>query len=136
MKEKVLKITIFIMAANALLQLALSQVHIQTITKIFAPEVGFFLFATILFGLVTLFNLTNLKTSNNDFLLIFCSLLVTIVGVIYVRMILNDFRVQDSVTFQDISKSLYLISASVVIYAVGTIIVLVTKRQINHSQQV
>lgn len=127
MKEKMLNITIGIMSVNAILQLALSQIHISAITKVFVPEVGFYLFVAILMALVTLFNLTTVKTSSNDLLLIFCSIISTVVGVIYTNMLISDFNSRPSVVFSDISPSLYLIIASTAIIFFGTIMVVVLK---------
>ena len=41
MKERILTILRYVALANALGQLALSQVHILAITKVFAEEIGF-----------------------------------------------------------------------------------------------
>lgn len=131
MKEKILNITIGIMSVNAILQLALSQIHISAITSLFVPEIGFYLFGVILMALVTLFNLTSIKKSSNEILLVICSLIATVVGIIYTRMLLNDYNTHASITFEDIKYSLYLVIISTVIIFFGTIIVVVTKKQIQ-----
>lgn len=131
MKTKLFNITIFIMSITALLELAMSQVHIKTITKLFTAEVGFYLFLFIIFGLVTLFNLTSIKQSTNNMLLIFCSTIAVGVGFKYIKILLNDFKVYDNIKFSDISNSLYVAIGGIVIYGLGTIIVLLTKPKVK-----
>ncbi len=58
MKEWILKIAVALVMINALGQLALSQIHILATTKIFANQIGFYLFLFIIFGLTTAFNVT------------------------------------------------------------------------------
>lgn len=131
MKAKLLNITIFIMSITALLELAMSQVHIKTITKLFSAEVGFYLFLFIIFGLVTLFNLTTVKQSTNNMLLILCSTIAVGVGFKYIKILLNDLKVYDNIKFIDISSSLYLAIAGIVVYGVGTLVILLCKPKVK-----
>lgn len=131
MKTKLLNITILIMSITALLELAMSQVHIKTITKLFSAEVGFYLFLFIIFGLVTLFNLTSIKQSNNNALFILCTVIVVAMGVKYIKLLLNDYRVYENIIFSDISNALYLAIAGMIIYGLGTIIVVLTKPKVK-----
>lgn len=133
MKERFLNYIIMIMGFTALFQLAISQVHIKTITKIFSPEIGFYLFLFMIFGLVTLFNLTSIKKSRNDILFAFISALLVFVGVVYSRILLNNYRIHESITYNDIYFSLYMIIISMVIYGVGTITILVIKNRLKKT---
>ncbi|WP_058485787.1 hypothetical protein [Defluviitalea phaphyphila] len=142
MKEKLFKITIFIISAMALIQLALSHFHIKTMTKLFTPEVGFYLFLFIIFGLVTLFNASSIKksyinrkiTKNKEegkksiLLFIVSNILSVIAAIVYLRILINNYKVYDSVTYQDIYLSLYLVIAGVCVYVIGAIIVLITNK--------
>jgi Na+-translocating ferredoxin:NAD+ oxidoreductase RnfE subunit len=131
MKTKLLNITILIMSITALLELAMSQVHIKTITKLFSAEVGFYLFLFIIFGLVTLFNLTSVKQSTNNMLLIFSTVVVIAAGLKYVQLLLNDYKVYDNIVFLDIKYALYLAIAGIVVYGLGTIVVVLSKPKVK-----
>lgn len=133
MKEKLFNITILLMSITAILQLAASQIHIKTITKVFVTEIGFYLFLFIIFGLVTLFNLTTIKKSTNDFMFVLCSLVVSGVGIKYLQLLLNDYNSYDSIKFKDIYESLYMVIAGIAIYAFGTIYVVISKKNLRKS---
>ncbi|GKX29420.1 hypothetical protein SH1V18_19000 [Vallitalea longa] len=131
MKEKLLNITIYVTCTMALLQLVLSQMHISVITKVFATDVGFYFFLFIIFGLVTVFNMKNVKQSNNSILLIICSAIAIVVGIKYIHILLDDVSQGKLLTYNDIVVSLYNVIASIIIYGVGTITVVITKRKLN-----
>lgn len=131
MKEKLLNITIYVTCTMALLQLVLSQMHISVITKVFATDVGFYFFLFIIFGLVTVFNMKNVKNSNNSILLIICSAIAIVVGIKYIHILLDDVSQGKLLTYNDIVGSLYNVIASIIIYGVGTVTVVMTKRKLN-----
>ena len=131
MKEKLLNITIYVTCTMALLQLVLSQMHIGVITKVFATDVGFYFFLFVIFGLVTVFNMKNVKKSNNSILLIICSAIAIVVGIKYIHILLDDVSQGKLLTYNDIVGSLYNVIASIIIYGVGTATVVITKRKLN-----
>ena len=61
MKDILLKVAVGIMLINGLGQLALSQVHILAITKLFANQIGVYLFLFVIFGLTASFNAFSLE---------------------------------------------------------------------------
>ena len=61
MKELLRKIMVGLLLVTALGQLAVSQVHIMASTKIFAAEIGIYMFFFIIFGLTMAFNAYLLK---------------------------------------------------------------------------
>ena len=123
----VYKVTRMIMMFTALVQLALSQIHIEMITKLFVRDVGFYLFIFIISGLLILFNLTSMKDAASGRLGMY--IVVTLMSLlscsIFTLKVWGDYLVQDSVLLEDIRLSLIFIIASAVIYLVGGVIVLI-----------
>ena len=123
----VYKVTRMIMMCTALVQLALSQIHIEMITKLFVRDVGFYLFIFIISGLLILFNLTSMKDAASGRLGMY--IVVTLMSLlscsIFTLKVWGDYLVQDSVLLEDIRLSLIFIIASAVIYLVGGVIVLI-----------
>ncbi len=64
MKDLILKVIVGLLLISALGELAMSQIHIQAITRIFANEIGIYLFLFIIFGLTTAFNAYLLENRN------------------------------------------------------------------------
>ena len=124
MKEWAIKIAVGFLLLNALGTLALSQVHILAITKIFAPEIGFYLFLFVIFGLTTGFNAYLANKRTNILLFIFTSLLVLGAGFVYLQIMQTDVAAQEQLTMSDeaIRNSWYLAIISLGIYAAGLII--------------
>jgi hypothetical protein len=124
MKEWILKIIAGLLLINALGTLALSQVHILAITKIFAPEIGFYLFFFIIFGLTTAFNAYLADKHTNILLYIFTSFLVIGAGLIYLNLMRGDVAGQENLTMSDeaIRNSWWLVIISLIIYGAGLII--------------
>lgn len=131
MKTKLLNATIFIISAIAVLELAMSQVHIKTITKLFTSEVGFYLFLFIISGLVTLFNLTSIKKSKNELMLLLSSIIAVAVGIKYILILLNDYKLHDSIAFSDVNNSIYLALVGILIYGIGSIAVIILKKSLK-----
>lgn len=124
MKEWILKILAALLLINALGTLALSQIHILAITKIFAPEIGFYLFFFIIFGLTTAFNAYLADKLTSILLYIFTSILAIGAGLIYLNLMQGDVAAQDALTMSDIAirNSWWLVIGSLVIYTAGLII--------------
>lgn len=125
MKKWIFKIVVVIVLINALVTLALSQVHILAITKVFAPEIGFYLFLFVIFGLTTGFNAYLADKRTSILLFILTSALVIGSGLIYLWIMQGDVAEQDALTMSDeaIRNSLILIIVSLAIYVAGLIIV-------------
>lgn len=131
MMKKFLNFIILIMSAFAILELAMSQVHIKTITNLFTAEVGFFLFLFIILGIVTLFNLTSIKKNNNEIMLSLSAIGAILAGIKYISILLKDYKTYDNITFSTISFSLYLTIAAMFAYGIGTIMIIILKKKVK-----
>ena len=123
MKEWILKIVVGMMLISALGELAMSQIHIQAITKIFANEIGFYLFLFIIFGLTTAFNAYLLEKRTGLIILAISGLLAVGAGYIYLDLMQTDVAAQASLTMADVRTSWLLVSISMGIYLVGLVVV-------------
>lgn len=123
MKELILKVVVWLAIINGLSELAMSQIHIVAITKLFAREIGVYLFLFIIFGLTTSFNAFSLKTWKSIILFIATSLLASAAGFVYLNLMQADVAAQNSLSMADVQTSWQLMIASIVIYLVGLIVV-------------
>lgn len=123
MKELLLKIIVGIMLINALGELAMSQIHIQAITKIFANEIGIYLFLFIIFGLTTAFNAYLLEKRTGLILLTLSGLMTVGAGYIYLNIMQTDVAAQEALTMADVRTSWLLMIISTGIYLVGLLVV-------------
>ncbi len=111
----------------ALLQLALSQIHINVITKVFASEIGFYLFLFILFGLVMTFSLSSMKRDSKKPIYIALTIAALGSGFVYLRMLFADIATGQYLTMDVAMLSIIVSILSLVIYLVGTIVILSTR---------
>ncbi len=117
---RLLTIIVFVVGVG---QLALSQIHILASTKIFANQIGIYLFAFIIFGLTTGFNSVLIETPRSLVSLIVSGLIAAGSGVIYLRLLQADVMQQDALTMADVNDSFQLVVVSIVVYLVGAIVV-------------
>ena len=122
-REFFLKIVTTILLIVGVAQLAISQIHVAAATKIFANQIGFYLFLFIIFGLTTGFNAVLIETRRSVFLLLVSSFLGSWGGFVYLRLLQADIVLQEKLTMADVSDSFRLVSASIFVYLVGAIIV-------------
>ena len=127
MKNVILKIIVGIMLLSGVGELALSQIHILASTKVFATEIGIFLFMFIIFGLTTSFNGLLLDKRRGIFLLIVMSLLAAGAGFIYLQLLLADVNQQSTLALKDVRNSALLVAASMIIYVVGAVLISVLR---------
>lgn len=123
MKDVLLKIAVGALLLNALGELALSQIHILASTKIFAREIGIYLFIFIIFGMTTAFNAFLLKKRWGLIIFTLTSLLTVGAGFVYLRIIQADIAAQDALTMADVKSSWLLVVTSIVIYLVGLVVI-------------
>ena len=117
---RIITILLFIVGVG---QLAGSQVHVQAATKIFANQIGLYLFLFIIFGLTTGFNAMLLETPRSLVSFIFSSLVAAVGGFVYLRLLQADIAQQDALTLADVYDSWRLVVAAIVIYSIGLIVV-------------
>ena len=123
MKDLILKITVGILLVNALGQLAMSQIHILASTKIFASEIGFYLFLFIIFGLTTAFNAYILEKRSGLILFELSGLLAIGAGYVYLSIMQADVAAQDSLSMADVRSSWLLVILSLGIYLASLFLV-------------
>lgn len=121
MKEWILRILRIIALVNAFGQLALSQIHIEAITKIFAKEIGFYLFFFIIFCLLTGFNTYLAENRRGLVFLVLSNWVTVIAGGIYLRILQTDVTSQEALTLADVQLSWLLAIGAVVICVVNSI---------------
>ncbi len=131
MKEKIFNITRFTMFFVAILQLALSQIHIAITTKVFDTTVGFYLFLYIMFGIIVAFNSLNLKRKTNIWLSVIGCVGGSLAAIKYLTIIFKDISSENIVTFTDAKWSIYLIVLAIATYFIGLIILIFTKGKKN-----
>ena len=120
MSEWILKILRGIALVNAFGQLALSQVHISVITKVFAKEIGFYLFFFIIFCLLTGFNTFLLEKYKSIIFFAFINWLTAAAGFIYLQILQADVANQQVLTLEDVQLSLVLVIAAIVICIINS----------------
>jgi len=127
MKEKLFNIARFSMFAVAIIQLTLSQIHIEIIMKVFADEIGFYLFLFIIFGLVVAFNSINLKRNKGILLDVIGVIAASLAGYKYVTLLLTDLELGNVLTVKEAALSLNFSMITIGIYIVGLLVILLTK---------
>ena len=121
MKDRMLNILRGLALINALGQLAISQVHISVATKIFAKEIGFYLFFFIIFCLITGFNALLLEKRGGIIFFAFTNWLTIAVGFIYLSILQADVASQDALTLADVQSSWLLVIAAIAICAINSL---------------
>lgn len=124
-REFFLRIVTAILLIVGVGHLAVSQVHIAATTKIFANQIGFYLFLFIIFGLTTGFNAVLIEKPLSVVSLIVSSILSSVGGFVYLRLLQADVLSQDKLTMADVSDSFQMVAASIGIYLIGAIIIVV-----------
>ena len=122
-REFFLRIVTAILLIVGVGHLAISQIHIAAITKIFANQIGFYLFVFIIFGLTTGFNAVLIEKPFSVVSLIVSSILSSVGGFVYLRLLQADVLEQEKLTMADVSDSFQLVAFSIGIYLIGSIIV-------------
>ena len=123
MKNIILKIIVAIVLINGVGELALSQVHILAVTKLFVTEIGLYLFLFIIFGLTTAFNGLLLDKPRGVILLVVSGAIAAGAGFVYLRLLQADVAKQTTLTMADVQTSAMLVAVSIVIYLGGSILI-------------
>ena len=122
-REFFLRIATYILFIVGVGQLAISQIHIAATTKIFANQIGFYLFVFMIFGLTTGFNAVLIEKPRSVVLLLVSGALTAWGGIVYLRLLLADVAAQEQLTLADVGQSYDLVVFSLVVYVVGAIVV-------------
>ncbi len=131
MKTTIYNISKYIILAVALLQLAISQIHIEIITKVYETNVGFYLFLFIIFGLVVAFNSISNKKKSKMFIDLFGSVVAVFAGYQYITIVFANIAPDRLLNYQDIQYSIYISIAAIAIYIIGTIILFLTNENVR-----
>lgn len=128
MKEMIFKasrIGIFVAAVG---QLAVSQIHIGIITKVFEPSIGFFLFLFVTFGVVLAFNSSSMRNDTGAFIgSLFC-IAAAVMGVIYLNILISDVRAGNVLTMEDATVSVLITIVVISTYVIGTVLMLFNRK--------
>ncbi len=121
------KSTRMVLMITALIQLAVSQIHIEAITKLFVRDVGFFLFIFVITGLLVLFNLTSMGETTAGNLGMFSIMTVAAVtsGCVYMYKVWTDYVTQTAVVWKDIQLTFIITAVVIAVYLIGGMIVIV-----------
>ncbi len=133
MSEKIenrLKIIKIISAVVALGQLALSQVHIGVITKVFERTTGIYLFIFTLFCLVGLFMATRLNSPQDVIKHLIINALAIAAAMFYLQLLGRDLQAEEFVTFELISKSVILMGTFTICLVVDSILLLTVYKEV------
>ena len=122
MKDRLRQIVAALVLISGIGELAVSQIHIATTTKLFATEVGFYLFLFVIFGLTTGFNAMLLKNVRGMVVLVGSGLVAVWSGWVYMGLVRTDVAEQTSLAMEDVRTSLMLVTASIAIYAAGIVL--------------
>ncbi|MGB1249527.1 MAG: hypothetical protein ACPG8W_02775 [Candidatus Promineifilaceae bacterium] len=117
---RIMTLSLFVVGVG---QVAGSQIHVQAATKIFANQIGIYLFLFIIFGLTTGFNAMLIETPRSLISFVFSSAMATVGGFVYLRLLQADVAKQEALTLIDVYDSWRLVIAAIVIYSVGLIAV-------------
>jgi hypothetical protein len=119
-REWILRILRGIALANAFGQLAISQVHISAATKVFAKEIGFYLFFFVIFCLITGFNAFLLEKHKGIAFFAFTNWITAGAGYIYLRILQTDVANQQALTLADVQVSWVLVIVAIVICLINS----------------
>lgn len=109
-----------LVAIVALMQLAFSQLHIETVVLLFVREIGFFLFGFIFAGLITSFFLISMaEIDRAGFFRVLVPLVITIAFGAYVLYLMLTDTAQ--IPFSTLQMSVVLLIVSLVVNILGLI---------------
>ena len=121
MREWILRIFRGIALINAFGQLAISQVHISAATKVFAKEIGFYLFLFIIFCIVTGFNTFLLEKNRGIVFFAFTNWIAAGAGYMYLHILRTDIANQKALTLADVQLSWVLVIVSIAICLINSL---------------
>ncbi|UJF15716.1 hypothetical protein LZ578_00450 [Jeotgalibaca sp. MA1X17-3] len=136
-ESKLFHIVKYIMIGVAILELALSQVHIEAITLMFIREIGFFLFLFIFASLIMIAILTSFNewSTSNALTTLLAGLAAGGSGLYTIFLILNARQSARAVPFENISTSFILLVVGVSVFLIGTVILLITAQR-DHKGEI
>lgn len=128
MKEKLFTAAKSLIYIAALSHLALTQMHIGIITKVFEPTSGFLLFLFTISGVVLAASTSSVKKGSRIEVFILGCIVAVVLGILYLRVIFQDIQAENLLTFDDVKVSVTIIISTILIYVISTATMLVTGR--------
>ncbi len=122
-KEIVLKGVIAVVLLTGIGGLAISQVHISTITKLFVREIGFYLFLFVIFGLTTSFNTFLLDKRRGIIFFVLSGWFAAAAGIVYLQLMQADVASQAALTMVDVQTSWYIVIFSIAVFMISSLVV-------------
>lgn len=126
MKEKIFNIAKYIIFVTAILQLAISQIHIDVITKVFEPSVGFSLFLFTIFSVLMAFNSSSYQYGQRTLLVIAGCAAAVVSGGVYLNVVFSDIATETLITFVDAKQSITAVCITLGIYLIFTPVMIVS----------
>jgi len=93
------------------------------ITKLFANEIGVYLFMFVIFGLTATFNAFSLEKRRSIIFFSVSCWVTAVFGYVYLTLMQTDVAAQDALTMADVRTSWLLIVTSIGIYLVGSLVI-------------
>ncbi len=119
------KLPLILVAVAALTQLALAPQHIDAAIAVPATDVGFYLFVSVLVGLVTLFSVGGVLEAKRDKKIMYFAMTVLTVVIQSVYMYKMLAEVGDTVPMGKIIISMIIMSITMIMYIVGSVVVFI-----------
>lgn len=126
MKGKLFNISKYIIFITAIAQLAISQIHIDIITKVFNPSIGFYLFLFTIFGVLMAFNSSSYKSGQRTFLLLGGCAAAVITGIIYLNVVFQDIATGKLLTLEAAQSSIIAAIVTIAIYTILTPVMIIS----------
>lgn len=131
MNEQVFKLGKLFLYIGALGQLALSQIHIGIITKVFDTSIGFFLFLFVIFTLVTAFNGSAINKDTSGFKIIFSILgfaLAVAMGFVYLGILRADVATGKLLTTAEAMPSIVFTLVTMVLCGASLAVIILARK--------
>lgn len=126
MKGKLFNISKYLIFITAIAQLALSQIHIDIITKVFDPAIGFYLFLFTIFGVLMAFNSSSFKSGEKTLLLVGGCAAAVITGILYLNVVFADIATAKLLTFEAAKTSIIAAVITIAIYVISTPVMIIS----------
>ncbi|WP_234987480.1 hypothetical protein [Halolactibacillus halophilus] len=119
------------MIISVIIGLAFSQVHIAAVSLLFVREIGFYLFLFVFSSVIYLAILFGFRSWDRASVVqtVLAALATVLTGGYTILLFIQDRADPRSVDFSEISLSFSLIVATVIIYFIGTVALLITAKK-------
>ncbi len=131
MNEHVYKAGKILLYVGALGQLALSQIHIGVITKVFDTSIGFFLFLFVITILVTAFNGSSINKESSPGKIMFSIvvfLIAVVIGCLYMYILKTDLETSTILGMKEVLPSIIFTLVTIILCGISLATVIITRK--------